>query len=78
MKYAFEEDGGEVAVSLTKAGETVTLEIRDTGLGYDAAATGAEGLGSKLMVAFARQLAADFTTEARAGQGTTHRLVMEL
>lgn len=77
MKYAFEEDGGEVAVSLTKAGETVTLEIRDTGLGYDAA-TGAEGLGSKLMVAFARQLAADFTTEARPGQGTTHRLVMEL
>jgi nitrate/nitrite-specific signal transduction histidine kinase len=64
-------------VSLTKAGETVTLEIRDTGLGYDAA-TGAEGLGSKLMVAFARQLAADFTTEARPGQGTTHRLVMEL
>lgn len=77
MKYAFEEDGGEVAVNLTADSETVTLEIRDTGLGYEVK-DGRSGLGSKLMVAFARQLSAEFTTEAKPGQGCSHRLVMDL
>ncbi len=77
MKYAFEEDGGEVAVNLTADSETVTLEIRDTGLGYEVK-DGSSGLGSKLMVAFARQLSSEFTTEAKPGQGCSHRLVMDL
>ena len=77
MKYAFEEDGGEVAVHLSLAGEKVILEIRDTGLGYDTADEDS-GLGSKLMVAFARQLSAEFTTEARPGLGCSHKLVMDI
>ena len=77
MKYAFEEDGGEVAVHLSLAAEKVILEIRDTGLGYDSADEDS-GLGSKLMVAFARQLSAEFTTEARPGLGCSHKLVMDI
>lgn len=77
MKYAFEEDGGEVAVNLSANAGKVILEIRDTGLGYELK-DGNSGLGSKLMVAFARQLSAEFTTEAKPGQGCTHRLVMDL
>ena len=77
MKYAFEEDGGEVAVRLTAEDGKVTLEISDTGLGYDTT-DDTSGLGSKLMVAFARQLSAEFTTTARRGLGCTHKLVMDL
>jgi two-component sensor histidine kinase len=75
MKYAFEEDGGEVSVCLSATDDQVTLEIRDTGLGYDTT-DDSSGLGSKLMVAFARQLSAEFTTEARPGLGCSHKLVM--
>ncbi|MEP0316174.1 MAG: sensor histidine kinase [Hyphomonas sp.] len=75
MKYAFEEDGGEVSVCLSATDDQVTLEIRDTGLGYDST-DGSSGLGSKLMIAFARQLSAEFTTEARPGLGCSHKLVM--
>ena len=75
MKYAFEEDGGEVSVCLSATDDQVTLEITDTGLGYDTT-DGSSGLGSKLMVAFARQLSAEFTTKARPGLGCSHKLVM--
>jgi two-component sensor histidine kinase len=77
MKYAFEDDGGEIAVNLSVAEAKVILVIRDTGLGYDTT-DGSLGLGSKLMVAFARQLSAEFTTEARPGLGCSHTLVMDL
>ncbi|KCZ51005.1 hypothetical protein HY29_06545 [Hyphomonas beringensis] len=77
MKYAFGDDGGEISVTLATEQDKVILEIADSGLGYDAEAH-SSGLGSKLMMAFARQLSAEFSTDAKPGEGCKHRLVMSM
>ena len=77
MKYAFGDAHGEVSVKLNTQADKVILLIQDTGLGYDADAQ-ANGLGSKLMMAFARQMSADFTTETKPGAGCLLRLEMDL
>lgn len=78
-KYAYGPDGGTITVALTVTPDHVTILVEDSGRGYvpDAAPTG-DGLGSRLMKSFARQLGADIRIETAAGQGTSCRLILPL
>jgi two-component sensor histidine kinase len=83
VKYAF-PDGrhGSVAVGVCHDGETLTLSIRDDGVGIDAARASeaveqGSGLGTMLIEGFARQLGATLATESDA-TGTELRLTMPI
>lgn len=83
VKYAF-PDGrrGSVAVAVRRDGETLTLSIRDDGVGIDAAQASeaveqGSGLGTVLIEGFARQLGARLATASDA-TGTELRLAMPI
>ncbi|WP_333672833.1 histidine kinase dimerization/phosphoacceptor domain -containing protein [Elioraea tepidiphila] len=83
VKYAFPEDrSGTVSVTVSREGETLTLTVRDDGIGIDASQQNEEtepggGLGKMLIDGFARQLGATLTTESSAA-GTELRLTMAI
>ncbi len=81
IKYAFDETGGTINVTLTedKAGEEIVLAIADDGFGADvdeASDAGPSGLGSRLMAAFAKQLRAKHEVSSTPGGGYTVSLRM--
>jgi two-component sensor histidine kinase len=81
VKYAFPEGrGGTVSVAVRREGETLTLTVRDDGIGIDASQESEEverggGLGRMLIDSFAPQLGATLVTESSA-DGTELRLTM--
>ena len=79
-KYAFGggEAGGLLSISLDSAGTGgMYLRVTDNGIGYDTGDTSApKGLGSKLMMAFARQLGAKLEITSAPGRGSTISLYM--
>ncbi|HRQ87076.1 MAG TPA: sensor histidine kinase, partial [Candidatus Saccharibacteria bacterium] len=83
VKYAFPEGrSGTVAVGVCHDGETLTLTIRDDGIGIAAAeasdaAAPRGGLGAMLIAGFARPLGATLTTETD-GSGTVLTLAMPI
>jgi two-component sensor histidine kinase len=83
VKYAFPEDrSGTVSVTVERDGETLTLTIRDDGIGIDASQASEQtepggGLGRMLIDGFARQLGATLTTASDAN-GTVLRLTMPI
>jgi two-component sensor histidine kinase len=83
VKYAFPEGrGGTVSVAVRREGETLTLTVRDDGIGIDASQESEEaerggGLGRMLIDGFARQLGATLTTESSPA-GTELRLTMPI
>ena len=80
MKYAFGPEGGVITVSLSVDETGTTLKISDNGRGYDPSAPSDQengrGLGTKLMSAFSRQLAATLEVEASPGVGCQLKLHM--
>lgn len=83
LKYAFPDGrSGSVAVGVCHDGETLTLTIRDDGVGIDAgqqseAAEQSGGLGTMLIEGFARQLGATLATDSDAN-GTVLTLTMPI
>jgi two-component sensor histidine kinase len=80
LKYAY-PDGrrGRIEVALTlHDGNTVSLTVRDDGVGFDEQATtaGERGLGLQLVRGFARQLGATLTVSTDTG--TCYRLDMAI
>ncbi|MEM5517070.1 sensor histidine kinase [Henriciella sp. AS95] len=72
MKYAFDEDGGTITVSLLEDGEEIVLKIIDDGYGAELdedAASGSTGLGARLMTAFAKQLRGTMNQTSRPNEG---------
>jgi two-component sensor histidine kinase len=80
MKYAFDSKGGEIHISSAADETAITLKISDNGRGYDVDAvsgqTDGNGLGSKLMNAFARQLSAQLTIDTKEGNGCRVTLII--
>jgi two-component sensor histidine kinase len=76
QKHAFSGRGGELTVHFRVRGDEATLEIADSG-GEDRAAPPAlgEGVGRRLMTAFARQLGGRADFEANERGGLTARLI---
>ena len=68
-KFAFDEKGGEITISLSSSASGLDLTIEDNGRGYDTCQVLAKGLGSRLMTAFARQLSAELEIESAPGKG---------
>lgn len=62
MKHAFEgRSGGRITVTLAMTGEDkAELVIHDDGKGYDAQAQSSNGMGTRLIRAFAQQLGNDY------------------
>jgi two-component sensor histidine kinase len=82
VKYAFpDRRPGTVSVLVTQDGETLTLTVRDDGVGIEAAdqgeASAGGGLGTMLIEGFARQLGATLSTESSAS-GTELSLTMPI
>ena len=76
IKHAFNGEGsGRVLVS-GRTGNSFELIVTDDGRGLEATRReGHEGLGSRLIESFARQLGARHQVTSTE-QGTTHRLVI--
>lgn len=77
LKYAYPNGQGEVRVSLSSEGDTVTLEVVDDGIGWSG--TGkirGTGLGSKIVRAMAKSLATELRYADTGGRGT--QAIMEL
>lgn len=71
VKYAFNANGGDIKVLLTTESESLFLMISDNGLGDDTSSEDAigTGLGSRFMLAFARQLRGEMKVRNRRGEG---------
>ncbi len=80
VKYAFENNGGVIKVSLKRTEEHIVLTVRDDGVGIaeDKAASPQTGLGSRLMNAFAKQLRAKLTIESEKGDGVAVKLELPI
>lgn len=77
LKYAYPNGQGEVRVSLSREGDTVTLEVADDGIGWSGTGTiRGTGLGSKIVRAMAKSLATELRYADTGGRGT--QAVMEL
>ncbi len=82
MKYAFDESGGKILIKLEKTDTTLELTIKDSSYasdwqsGSDALGQKGDGLGSKLMDAFARQLRAEFKAGSDADNGYCVELII--
>ncbi len=84
VKYAFDEEGGQINLSLKLVGEQVVLTISDNGAGstYEEPDQDADmlsqgtGLGSQLMQAFARQLKGTLEIIDTSTSGYTVSLTM--
>lgn len=73
VKFAF-ESGGKISITLTDLGDEVLLQIEDNGRGYVPAETVSTGLGSRLMEAFTRQIAARLVIDSAPGAGCRVKL----
>ncbi len=69
LKHAFPGKTGHISLHIASGRKRCVLTFGDDGIGFD---TGKirRGLGSKLIDAFARQLAADLDIETSPGRGT--------
>lgn len=79
MKYAFDENGGTILVTLQQEGDEIVLAVVDDGYGVEPdndASSSSTGLGSRLMTAFAKQLRAEMKTHSEPGKGFTVQLRM--
>lgn len=76
VKYAFENKGGRIFVSLQSNEDDIELIVRDDGVGLsqEQASASQSGLGSRLMTAFAKQLRGELSTESETGSGVTVKL----
>tara|TARA_R100001086_G_scaffold239470_1_gene164881 strand:- start:2457 stop:4109 length:1653 start_codon:yes stop_codon:yes gene_type:complete len=75
-KYAFDDDGGRITVTLMESEGGVELTIRDDGAGKDLPVGGkslaaGDGLGSQLMNAFVKQLNGRLNLSSSIGHGYT-------
>ncbi len=78
VKYAFEQKGGRIHVSLESHEDNIELIVRDDGVGLtsEQAAKPQSGLGSRLMTAFAKQLRGELFVDSDTGSGVAVRLVI--
>lgn len=76
VKYAFENKGGRILVSLKSTEDDIELVVRDDGVGLsqEQADASQSGLGSRLMTAFAKQLRGQLSVESDAGSGVAVKL----
>jgi signal transduction histidine kinase len=65
-----------VLVALQPNHDTIQFEVRDDGVGFDAAAVGASGFGLRNISARAQELGARLEVHSRPGQGT--RILLKL
>ncbi|MFC3069173.1 sensor histidine kinase [Phenylobacterium soli] len=71
IKHAFPEGCGQIRLGLRREGPDIVLEVSDNGRGIPAEAR--SGLGSRYVVAFARQLRGDLSRQTGPG-GTRHEI----
>ncbi len=78
VKYAFENRGGRILVSLESDDDNIRLIVRDDGVGLkkDQEVKPQSGLGSRLMTAFAKQLRGELSVASNNGSGVAVTLVM--
>ncbi|MCZ4409004.1 hypothetical protein O3Q51_09305 [Cryomorphaceae bacterium 1068] len=79
LKYAFSQSEtaeGTIAIALREEGNTLLLEVSDTGKGYDTKVNSeSEGFGQKLITSLSRQLEANLEIESDSS-GTLNRLTI--
>jgi two-component sensor histidine kinase len=61
VKHAFPEAGGRIVLGIRRAGHAVLVSVEDDGVGIWAASR--QGLGSRYVVAFAKQLGAELSCD---------------
>ncbi|MFC7292682.1 sensor histidine kinase [Hirschia litorea] len=84
VKYAFDDQGGKIALSMKQVDQVIELTIRDDGVGssYEEPEDDADilsngtGLGSQLMNAFARQLKGTLEVIDTSTSGYTVKLLI--
>ena len=78
VKYAFENKGGRILVSLERKDDNIELIVRDDGVGLsqDQTTNPQSGLGSRLMTAFAKQLRGELSIDSIDGSGVAVTLTM--
>ena len=74
VKFAFNDKGGSISVSLSSIEDEIVLLVEDNGQGYAPGDNALKGLGSRLMEAFARQISARLEIDSALGQGCRTRL----
>jgi two-component sensor histidine kinase len=79
LKHAFPDDRhGSISVSLRKASSQLQLEVADDGVGLNSSfRSPSEGLGSRLIEMFVKQLRADYRLSSDGG-GTRHLVTIPL
>lgn len=77
LKHAFDGSRGEIRVSCAPAGRGLELVIADNGGGMKRRNSAREGLGTKLVERFIRELNAKHEVQSADGAGTTHRILVE-
>lgn len=77
LKHAFDGSPGEIRVSCTPVGEGLELVIADNGAGMRRRNSAREGLGTRLVERFIRELNAKHEVLSADGVGTTHRIVVQ-
>ena len=78
VKFAFDQKGGRISVSLSEDAGEVVLLIEDDGKGCALDDNAVKGLGSRLMEAFARQISARLEVDSAPGEGCRIRLRIPL
>jgi two-component sensor histidine kinase len=76
LEHAYPENGSEIRVELTEERESVGLDVKDDGAGFDLASRPrGSGLASKLIKAVAANLSADVAHSTPAGGGTIENVL---
>lgn len=73
LKHAFPDKKGHIELNIAAGSKRCVLTFADDGVGFDAGKI-RRGLGSKLIEAFIRQLAAELDVETSPGRGTLIRV----
>ncbi|MGH6829130.1 MAG: sensor histidine kinase [Rhizomicrobium sp.] len=73
LKHAFPGKTGHISLHIASGSKRCALTFADDGVGFDTARI-RKGLGSRLIEAFARQLAAELDVETAPGKGTRIQL----
>jgi PAS domain S-box-containing protein len=68
----------QIWVTLVQEGDTVRLEIRDDGIGFDPAVAGDQRFGLRGIKERTRMLGGQFSVKSQPGQGTTVQVVLPL
>jgi two-component sensor histidine kinase len=77
MRHAYPNGRGSVTVDVRILGQTVTVTISDTGIGYVSDEVGS-GMGSTVIQTLSRQISAEVTTRSAPGAGTQTELTLLL